>query len=587
MASPDSQQNKSDQHGQSNVKGSITNGSNTIASRSSQPFLLIAAPIVLVVSPLISLALHSDQRISIYEFTARFGVNPIRVITENIREIPDFISKGNFRPVGRFIFYMEEVLRWELAATFGVPPHIVQGIIRLIMVGLLAWVATRLVILLHRSQPYGVNETIETQRFLFGGIAGRSRAIPSLVELFPPLVASTIVVNHSLHPVSFFPMFLIFVTICILGIPQYIASDKGMYSQGITRSDAILSVLLGLLTPMIYELLYILPVMCILVIILRTRLIGLSIQELISTSTLARFTLFLGSFMTVFIPSRILISHACSLNQCYGNTDLAISDMSMNQWIGRVLTGHPLYEWLSILGGGKIGSFRLGWIKDLAGNVAHLLIVVGFLLLMARIVRRLAKSQSAGQERLNGGGLGLSFIVLGGALVLLPTLMVSLSRGMQEWNDAGKGLHQWRDTLLVQVGWALIMYGILTIIVSSRDTQARKTQEGNPLHTVPTVIAVGLVIALILTFIANANFADYRRSREVSKIVNLISMAAIEFEDTEEGSAMRCHLLVQYSELACDSCWHSGVRLTEQLNNLSNDRYSADFCPVPIENNTG
>ena len=61
-------------------------------------------------------------------------------------------------------------------------------------------------------------------------------------------------------------------------------------------------------------------------------------------------------------------------------------------------------------------------------------------------------------------------------------------------------------------------------------------------------------------------------------IVNLISAASVDFDNTAAGEARRCALLADYGELVSDSCWHSGPRLTEQLNNLSQSRYGAAFC---------
>lgn len=52
-------------------------------------------------------------------------------------------------------------------------------------------------------------------------------------------------------------------------------------------------------------------------------------------------------------------------------------------------------------------------------------------------------------------------------------------------------------------------------------------------------------------------------------IVNLISAASVDFDNTAAGEARRCALLADDGELVCDSCWHSGPRLTEQLTNLS------------------
>lgn len=179
--------------------------------------------------------------------------------------------------------------------------------------------------------------------------------------------------------------------------------------------------------------------------------------------------------------------------------------------------------------------------------------------------------------------LGTGLVVFGTVLALLPAFLVSLSEGLQGWNDRGWGLADWRDTLLVQVGWAFILYGTLVVLWS---LAARRRPEGkSPSRWLTPLLVAGLALCLsvpaVLALGANARYAEARRDRPLTNIANLISAASVDFDRTAAGEARRCALLADYGELVCESCWHSGPRLAEQLNNLSLSRYGAAFCATP------
>ena len=546
----------------------------------------MATPAVLVVTPLTGLAFHSDQRIAIYEFAARFGANPFRIIRENVAEIGHFIQKGNFRPVGRFVFYLEESARFEVAMALGIPPHVIQGLFRMLMVGLLAWAATGVVLALHRSIQHRTPVEHQGGSDLIAGVRDHEQQrCPALLSVFPLLLAGALIVMQPLHPISFFPVFLIGLSIIVLLVPLYVASDKAMYGQGITKSSFLVTFLLGSLSAMTYELLYLLPLVILLMICLRGRLAGLSVREILSSTACRRFLVFLGSFLLVFIPSRLAIANACATSDCFGNTEVALSNLSVGQWIGRALSGLPLLEWIAILDSRSIRGIHPIGFGDIIGNVWLLFVVAAFVLLAVRASKQFVAESSRCATPVPYRDLGVSLIAFGAVLALAVTLMVSSSEGLQVWNERGEGLHQWRDTLLVQVGWAFVSYGALVLVISAFTPSAgsRRRARRWPGSVATVTVAACFTMMLVLTLSANDRYARAQRSRPDTNLVNLISAASIEFERTEEGSARRCRLIAEYTLLACESCWHSGPRLVEQLNDLSVSRYGSEFCPLPFQ----
>ena len=161
--------------------------------------------------------------------------------------------------------------------------------------------------------------------------------------------------------------------------------------------------------------------------------------------------------------------------------------------------------------------------------------------------------------------------------------MVSLSEGLQGWNNRGFGLDQWRDSLLVQVSWALVFYGLAVIGLSlvNRPHVGRRTEDRRARRA---WLAAGVAAAVFLmsmnAFMANDKFSIWRRSGSDGSIVNLISTASVDFDRSVRGQAIRCELISAYADRNCKDCWHSGARVLEELNRLSRSRYGEDFCGV-------
>lgn len=165
-------------------------------------------------------------------------------------------------------------------------------------------------------------------------------------------------VTGPLHPLSFFPFFLITLAVALLLVPLYIASDKAM-KTGNPAPRLALPALVGLLAAMTFELMYLLPLTCITLIVLRAWLSGLTWRDVPSTAAFQRWIALCLGFLTVFVPSRIAIATACAANDCYGNTNPVPSGFSIGQWLGRFLSGLPVEGWFSTHPG---PSIRARWV---------------------------------------------------------------------------------------------------------------------------------------------------------------------------------------------------------------------------------
>ena len=246
-----------------------------------EPLLHVAGPSALMMAPLLGLAFHSDQRIMMYWLTGKFGADPFAIVNQNLAEIDGFLRQGNFRPLGRFIIYMEQTSIFEIAGGTGVAPHVVQGVLRLIMVSVLAVAAMGFILALYRSAERGSIAGTGTARDRFLNL---STPVPSVLAGFPLVFASMIVVSGALHPVSFFPFFFVSMAVYVLLVPLYVCSDTAMTQSGIRLRHAVLCAVLGMISAMTSEILYLVPVVCLLTVAARGLLSRLAPGELVRSS---------------------------------------------------------------------------------------------------------------------------------------------------------------------------------------------------------------------------------------------------------------------------------------------------------------
>ncbi|MXZ54274.1 MAG: hypothetical protein F4Z34_13935 [Acidimicrobiaceae bacterium] len=545
----------------------------------TKPLLHVAGPSAVIMAPLLGLTFHSDQRIMMYWLTGAFGADPFAIVNQNLAEIGDFVRQGNFRPLGRFVIYMEQTSIFEVAAGTGIAPHVIQGVVRLIMVSALAVAAMCFVVALYDSARSASIPGAATVR---RRLLDPSAPLPPVLAAFPLVVASTFVVSGALHPASFFPFFFVAVAIYLLLVPLYVCSGEAMTRRGIGIRSAALCAVLGMVSAMTSELLYLVPVVCLLTIATRWWLSRQPGRELIRSSAFSRLVALSVGFLVVFVPSRLAIAAECSRGECYEGSSAVLSTLAVEQWLGRAVAGLQFETLSSTLAGDYDNLSPARDPIDFVTNVWLILVVLSLGCLAVTAAIRVSRA-SESADRLGAGDLrrlGAALCGFGGLLALVTTLMVSLSEGLQGWHDRGFGLDQWRDSLLVQIAWALILYGLAVIALSyiGRGNEGRRARRAWLAAGVTALVFVMSMNA----FMANDKFSIWRRTGSDSTAVNLIATASVDFDRSERGQAIRCELISAYTERNCTDCWHSGQRVLEELNRLSRSRHNADFCPVGL-----
>ena len=272
------------------------------------------------------------------------------LLNRTISDIGIFLQLGNFRPLGRLLVDLEHMLTFETALATGIPPDVLHGGVRLLALFLMAFVASQFTRALTFSHIKDLSP-IRDDRY--------RPHISLITTTIFPLTLATVLVVYGVHPIIVFPFWSMISVALILGIPLLIVSDTSIREQWtwFGQKNAKRSpkyriqlagiVLLGAAVPLIYDLLYLVPVLCIITLIIRGRILArMDWPTLYSSGAFARLLSFLGGFIPVFIAARILIATACSAGACSSEaTNVNIQGLAPTIVFNRILAGFPSIGW--------------------------------------------------------------------------------------------------------------------------------------------------------------------------------------------------------------------------------------------------
>jgi len=378
----------------------------------------------------------------------------------------------------------------------------------------------------------------------------------------------------------------------------------------------VATILTGATVAAFHDLLYILPLVCLMVLLLRGWIMGITVRNILRTNAFLRYLTFSCGFLIVFIPARIVIYNTCKghiMKSCAEETELALSGSVVPLWIGRAFSGLPWEE----IGLTFRGDFGAGLAPrgplDLLSNTWTIIVIALMLSLAVRaghhlIYKRahfyssdtLHKNIASTKPKITERRIGAALIVTGMTLILSSSLLVSVTRRWQESYESGWGIYQFRDTLLVQIGWVFVLFGALYLLFlmlrkfkvlyflsgitdGSTDllTHGSRYFTNRPFKILAIACSAAVLFGLtVFTFIANDRYALSSRYDPESNINNLIAVATVDFDNTERGQHIRCQLLDAYTEHWSGS-WVTAERLQRELNRLTRSEYGSEFCPTP------
>ena len=572
-------------------------------------------PGVVVVLPLAGLAFVADERRSVYLRALTNDANPFKAAMDAARGTDNFFSGGNFRPIGRFWEMLVHGFVFEAGEATAVAPHIVLGAIRITLVALVALGATAMVRALARSA--GVQPDI------------------SLVGLYPLALGAVLVANGPSGALAQFPHTLIGSVALIVGVAVAISRDRDMQQRRLRWHSYAAMAATGVLAATFYDVAYLTPIVAAVFLAARCIAAGTAPRQALSLAATKRWVAHAAGFAAVFVPIRAAIAVQCSDGSCYQGSDLSLSLDAVTTALPRLLTGLPVVGWDFNADLASAAGVDLG-IADLAANALMALLVVGIVVLAATAAapratwRRPAPDTpdmsstlgtpgtpgTPGTSDVSGspgspdmpdashggvvtgegagspGRLAGALLVVGGSMTVLSAFVAGLSAWAQQRQPPiGQA---WRETLLTQVGWSLVIAAALAALdlalraavadpnlqAAAPDLQAAAPDLRAAANRILRgAVAAVLALAMSLTLLANWRFAEVNRRDPAGALTGLVALSAVNIDDTPNGNAVRCALIEAYTEATADQpAWIAGQAVGDNLNDLTLRSLGIPYC---------
>lgn len=573
--------------------------------RQRRRWLFATLPPVLVTVPLLGMAFQLDERLHVYAQIARTDASPPAVASYVAEHTSVFLDHGNFRPAGRFAEVLVHGLVFETAEATGLGPHVALGLVRLAAVAVAALVASHLVGALARS----------------AGVCSRS----SLAAMYPLVLAIVLVANGTSGASVPFPHTFVGSVALVGAIALASARDRDMVRRRLRRREYAFMAAAGGLAASFYDLVYVAPVVAAGFLAARVLAQGVPLRGLFALAAFRRWAVLCAGFALVFVPTRIEIARRCARATCYAASEISFSLKAVGVAASRAATGIPVAGWRH--------NARVAASADLDASVAEALANALLLLLVAsmavlavrfarhgglpgaasqaaacdaadatakaavgaeaaRAVQAPAEPESAPPRRRR---FSLALVGLGSLMVLSAAVLAGLSARLQE-RPLGFG-RAWRETLLAQLGWSLVIAGglvALDIAVHSRaaraaaravagavfEVRADQIRGATWLPVTRVAAAVVLAGAATLTLVANWRLAEAKRHDPTATATSLIAWSAVSFDRGESGNLTRCALIDHYADVINDApnVWNSAERVRTSLDEMARERYGQPYC---------
>lgn len=504
----------------------------------------MAVPSLIVALPFSGFSLQYDE-VKLFVSTANtVRGNPLRAVEQSLRDIDRFLDLGTFRPLGRFLENGVYSAMFETSEATGLAPHALQGVIRLIIVAGLAHAAIRVVAALMRS-------------------AGVRSDHPALL-IYPMVLAITLVANGSISPLVLFPLLFTGSAVFVLAVALVVARDRDMHPRRLVWHEPGAMALLGAAAAMTYDLVYVAPILAAVFVVSRATAERMTVSEVLRLAAARRWMYFSLGFLVVFVPARIVIAIRCSQAACYEATNVSLSVDALGLVPGRLLTGAPPVGWHHNSDLGQAGmQFDL---VALAANALMALLLLAAVVWVALAASRTAQWPGRDDEASDDGPprwgrLGMALLMVGAAAAVLAAVLISLARFNQR---RGLSVGQpWRDTVLVQFGWSLLIFaGAVLVVRCLRSPRARRT-------AVEATVAL-LGTCLVVTLFFNWRMASVQGRTPRSTVTKQMLIAATSNDATDHGNTYRCELITTFEELA--------FSMDGLLDEMMLDRYGMAFC---------
>ena len=395
-----------------------------------------------------------DEMRDPYTMTARYGLNPLKIIRGNLLDVRPFLELGNIRPLGRIMYSFEFVYAKGLADLLRVPLPLVHAFVRTLAL----WFAAYCIAGLWRAVETSGHE--------------RSPAFPRVVGIMASAGACATIATWSYQPLAFFPVQGL-MSLAIVCFAATVSIQLGCRS---TRGMLATAVGIGIVAACFYDLTY----ASVLVVPAAIGGVRFRSRRLDRMQVSWRACLpFLTGFLVVFVPIRLLVQRSCNVQECYAGSEAALTAGTVPAFGARLLSAlFPTY-WSLNLSNLDVtpGSAALAGIVGVGVGVAAWLAI------------RLAPSGVSVQRP------GQAAIVVLGTLAIAWSATAGMSALSVSQQQIGfQPLAPWRDGI---IGYLFLATGCWAFVEMT-------SRHANPIHFRGALVLLTVLVSLQFQFNANS-----------------------------------------------------------------------------------
>jgi hypothetical protein len=386
----------------------------------------ILVPFV-VLLPLVTLTPTADHRFNVYSNGGRFAADPLLLPWSVVESVPTYLALGTFRPLGRLVEWLLDVVAFAGTGLLGIPANIGLRLVSFAAAILMTLVAVLLA------------EAVTARGRLFA-------APPSaLVTLVPFAVGAGLVAADNTSTTVLFGGLYFTSAALVLAVAAWACR---------TRKPGALVVLAGAGLAAFNEIAYLAVPLATAVVLIRAWIVRTPGRR-----PGVRFAVLLwAGFLPVFVPVRALIYRHCAGGDCYTGSDIALGGAPAT-FPQRLVAWLPPLQWQS------------------ATDHLHPLRMLPILVLAVLIVLAVRTPRGVRADRRQALGLAavaVVILVLGATLSSLNGDVQTMSWG-QGWRESG--LTAAAGGLLLAAAGHRLMIPALAVLVTAAMFSATANKE--------------------------------------------------------------------------------------------------------------
>jgi hypothetical protein len=484
---------------------------------------------LVVLAPLVTMAPTGDHRFNIYWHGGMFRDDPLRIVLQTLHSLPGYLRTGNFRPLGRMLEKMLDLIAYVLGDVLGVPANIALRVVSFAAAALLGIVALLLA------------ESVVTRGRMF-------RQAPStLAAVVPFAVGGGLVAAGRTSVLVLFAGLYLCSAALVLAVPAAICRIGPERAVRVWWWPPL--IVGGAALASFNEVAYLaLPLATVAVVARGRWVLGLAGRRLFRAAPVRVLGLLWLGFLPVFLPVRMVIAHHCSIRTCYSGSDVSAGPDVFAALPSRLFGWFPPLMWQSAAEGD-------GWVSGVVVAAA----------LVALAVTAVSAVRDLGRLSAVGRPAAAVLLTVSGTGVLLGATMGALNAEMQRVAAIGDWGMGWRDSAVTMPAGALLLAAAGHLVRPGRRA------------TVTALILLFAAGATVSTA-ANKQFRDTLMTTPAARLDNRLAQAIADFDPTPEGQARRCALRAEFLTLVADAPFLRH-RFDQSFDAAAEQRARVPWCP--------